>query len=354
MASNERLFKNLDRRFTSKVRVGNGNLIEARGKRDAVISTHSGNKVISDVFYVLDIDQNLLSVGQLIVKGYSLVFKNNSCVVEDSFGQVLVTVPMTYRYFMLDVNQLEKKAYTSATDLASLWHKRLGHVSYKSLGLLDRLNLVEGISKLKSVMMFLKFDSLVSRQDCLFQSIRHGELEFQKLCEQAGIHHQLTTVYTPQQNGVCERKNRSVLDMARCLLFESKLPSKFWVEVVNTSVYLLNRLPTTAVKEKTPFEAWHDLKPVVSHLKVFGCICYTIIPTEKRTKLDKSFVPGIFVGYSSTNKGYRFGLAEGGPVDDNFDEAPMRGIRTIADIYQRCDVTIVEPSGFEEATRGKC
>ncbi|KAK5824843.1 hypothetical protein PVK06_019627 [Gossypium arboreum] len=104
MASDERLFKNLDRRFTFKFRVGNGNLIEAKGKGDAVISTHSGNKVISDVLYVLDIDQNLLSVGQLIEKGYSLVFKNNSCIVEGSFGQVLVTVPMTDRCFMLDVN----------------------------------------------------------------------------------------------------------------------------------------------------------------------------------------------------------------------------------------------------------
>ncbi|KAG8481885.1 hypothetical protein CXB51_026674 [Gossypium anomalum] len=93
--------------------------------------------------------------------------------------------------------------------------------------------------------------------------------------------------------------------MARCLLFESKLPSKFWAKAVNTSVYLLNRLPTNAVKEKTPFEAWFRLKPTVSHLKVFGCVCYTLIPAEKRTKLERRSVPGIFIGYSSTKKGYR-------------------------------------------------
>ena len=78
---------------------------------------------------------------------------------------------------------------------------------------------------------------------------------FQKICDDAGILHQLTTVYTPQQNGVCERKNRTVLDMARCLLFEAKMPNNFWAEAVNTSVYLLNRLPTKAVIGKTPFQA---------------------------------------------------------------------------------------------------
>ncbi|KAK8331416.1 hypothetical protein V6Z11_A10G073500 [Gossypium hirsutum] len=95
---------------------------------------------------------------------------------------------------------------------------------------------------------------------------------FQKLCEQAGIHHQLTIVYTPQQSRVCERKNQTVLDIARCLLFQSKLPSKFWAEAVNTLVYLLNKLPTNAVKEKTPFEAWNEIKPSSLHLKMFGCV----------------------------------------------------------------------------------
>ncbi|XP_017644341.1 uncharacterized protein LOC108484978 [Gossypium arboreum] len=160
---------------------------------------------------------------ELIEKGYSQVFKNNSCFVEDSFGQVLVTVPMTDRCFMLDVNQLEKKAYTSATNSASLWHKRLGYVSYKSLGLLNRLNLVEDMSKievsddvcevcqLEVFEAFSKFKALVENQSgCKVKALRSDNgaeylsEKFQKLCEQAGIHHQLTTVYTPQQNKVCE------------------------------------------------------------------------------------------------------------------------------------------------------
>ncbi|KAK5819226.1 hypothetical protein PVK06_024198 [Gossypium arboreum] len=150
MTADERLFKELDRSFASKIRIGNRNLIEAKGKGNVVINTKSGNKVIFDVLFVPDIDQNLLSVGQLVEKGYSLAFKNGSCIVEDSYGQELVTVAMTDRCFMLDVNQLEKKAYTSLVDDAGLWHKRLGHVNYKSLDQLHKLNLVEDMSKVEA------------------------------------------------------------------------------------------------------------------------------------------------------------------------------------------------------------
>ncbi|KAG8499226.1 hypothetical protein CXB51_005742 [Gossypium anomalum] len=90
---------------------------------------------------------------------------------------------------------------------------------------------------------FSKFKALAENQSsCKIKALRldngaeYLSDKFQKLCEQKGIHHQLTTVYTPQQNEVCERKNRTLLDMARCLLFQSKLPSKIWAEVVNTLV----------------------------------------------------------------------------------------------------------------------
>ena len=68
--------------------------------------------------------------------------------------------------------------------------------------------------------------------------------------QKSGIHHQLTVTYTPQQNGVSERKNRSVMNMSRCLLFEKEMPKQLWAEAVNTAVYLQNRLPTKALNEK--------------------------------------------------------------------------------------------------------
>ncbi|KAG8499326.1 hypothetical protein CXB51_005873 [Gossypium anomalum] len=365
------IFRELDTNFMSKVRIGNGELIEAKGKGKAVIGTKSGNKTISEVLYVLDIDQNLLSVGQLLEKGYSLIFEGKA-------------------------------------DESSLWHRRLGHVNYKSLGLLHKMSLVEDISYICGPMkttslngnryfavfiddctrfcwvgflkqmsdvanFFCKFKALVENQDsCKLKSLRSdNETEyvsqrFQKVCDDAGIQHQLTTIYTPQQNGVCERKNRTILDMARCLLFEAKMLNNFWAEAVNTSVYLLNKLPTNAVRGKTPFEAWFGQKPIVSHLKVFGCLCYALVPAEKRTKLEKRDVKFNEVSYWKWD-GTNASLLEEDQNDldlqhaeieaeaeGDYNDVSVRGTRTLADIYERCTVTMVEPSCYDEAARESC
>jgi hypothetical protein len=116
---------------------------------------------------------------------------------------------------------------------------------------------------------------------------------------------QLIISYTPQQNGVSERKNQIVMEMAKSMLHEKGLPKTLWAEVVYTAVYLMNRCPTKAVWGKTPFEAWSGRKPSIKHLRVFGCICYAQIPKEKRYKLDETSEKCIFVGYSSISKGYR-------------------------------------------------
>ena len=102
--------------------------------------------------------------------------------------------------------------------------------------------------------------------------------EFDKFCEDEGVEHQQTVGYAPQQNGVSERKNRTVMEMARTMLKEKGLPKTFWAEAVYTVVYLLNRLPTKAVQNKTPIEAWSGQKPSAKHLRVFDSICYAHIP----------------------------------------------------------------------------
>nr|KYP36208.1 Copia protein [Cajanus cajan] len=120
-----------------------------------------------------------------------------------------------------------------------------------------------------------------------------------------GIVHQLTVSYTPEQNGVSERKNRTIKKMARCLIAEKKLPKCFWAEIVYTAVYLLNRIPTRVIQEKTPIEAWNGVKPTAEHMKIFGSICYNHVATTKRSKLDDKVEMGIFLGYVANSKGYR-------------------------------------------------
>ena len=83
------------------------------------------------------------------------------------------------------------------------------------------------------------------------------------------------------------------------------LPNKFWVKVVNTVAYILNRSPTKAVRNQTPFEAWHKQKPDVSHLKVFGSITYALIPSQSRDKFDEKGEKLIFIGYNDESKAFR-------------------------------------------------
>ncbi|KAK4386664.1 Retrovirus-related Pol polyprotein from transposon TNT 1-94 [Sesamum angolense] len=158
--------------------------------------------------------------------------------------------------------------------------------------------------------VFKKFKNLVEKQSGrsikVLRSDRGKEYnnsEFDKFCEEEGIEHQTTVSYNPQQNEVSERKNRTVMEMARSMLQEKHLPKAFWAEAVYTAVYLLNRCPTKAVQNMTPIEAWSGKKPSAKHLRVFGSICYVHIPTEKRHKLEEKTEKGIFLGYSTQSKG---------------------------------------------------
>ena len=119
---------------------------------------------------------------------------------------------------------------------------------------------------------------------------------FNRFCEEAGIEHQLIAPYTPQQNDISERRNRFIMEMTRCMLYEKDLPKLFWGKAANTVVCLQNRISTKAVKDLTPFEVWYGYKPSLKFIRVFGCLFFTYIPQVKRDKLDKKAEVGIFVG----------------------------------------------------------
>ena len=120
-----------------------------------------------------------------------------------------------------------------------------------------------------------------------------------------GVRHQFTVPKTPQQNGVAERMNRTLMEMVRSMLSDSKLQKNFWAEALLTAAYLRNRSPTTAVEGKTPFEAWTEEKPNVSHLKTFGCVCYAHILSDERQKLDAKARKCLMLGYGTETKAYR-------------------------------------------------
>ena len=142
----------------------------------------------------------------------------------------------------------------------------------------------------------------------VFRTDNGGEFtstEFEGYLRKEGIRHELTVPKNPEQNGVAERMNRTIVETARSMLAEAKLPRRFWAEAVATAVYLRNRSPTTAVKGMTPFEALTGEKPQVDTLRVFGCLAYAHIHKDERQKFDSKARRCIFLGYGTVTKGYR-------------------------------------------------
>lgn len=129
--------------------------------------------------------------------------------------------------------------------------------------------------------------------------------EFSNYLKKAGIIHQTSNSYTPQQNGMAERMNRTLMERARCMLINSNLQKQYWAEAVATAAYITNRCPTRALSYATPEEIWSGKKPDLRHLKVFGCEAMVKIPKEKLQKLDAKASKMTFIGYCDTTKGYR-------------------------------------------------
>lgn len=124
-------------------------------------------------------------------------------------------------------------------------------------------------------------------------------IKFQKVIEAEGICVEYTSPYTPEQNGVAERYNRTIIQIVRAMLIGAKLPQSFWAEAAKTANYLRNLLPS-GHDNQPPDELWSNKTSSVMHLKTFGCMVHVHIPKEKQAKLDKVSYQGIFLGYHST------------------------------------------------------
>ncbi|KAJ0590430.1 putative RNA-directed DNA polymerase [Helianthus annuus] len=142
----------------------------------------------------------------------------------------------------------------------------------------------------------------------MLRTDRGGEFtsaEFNKYCKTNGIARQLTAPYSPQQNGVVERRNRTMLSTTRSMLKAMNMPQNFWGEAVRHAIYVLNRVPTKALVNKTPFEALKGRKPNLEHLKVFGCTAYAKVLPLQQKKLDDRSTPMVYLGIEEGSKAYR-------------------------------------------------
>ncbi|KAK1607937.1 hypothetical protein QYE76_031610 [Lolium multiflorum] len=160
--------------------------------------------------------------------------------------------------------------------------------------------------------IFIDFATEVQRQhNLLIMAIRSDNgSEFKNytlndFLSDEGIRHQYSAAYTPQQNGVAERKNRTLLDMARSMMAEYKSRYNFWAEAISTACHSSNRLYLRKGLNKTPYEILTGNKPNISYFKVFGCKCFYKIKGVRLSKFAPKALEGIFVGYGAESHTYR-------------------------------------------------
>lgn len=141
----------------------------------------------------------------------------------------------------------------------------------------------------------------------VIRSDRGGEYEspFGEFCSQHGIIHQTTAPYSPQQNGVAERKNRTLKEMMNAMLISSGLPQNLWGDAILSANYILNRIPQKKTN-KTPYELWKGRMPTYKYLKVWGCLAKVAVPTPKKVKIGPKTVDCVFIGYAHNSSAYRF------------------------------------------------
>lgn len=128
--------------------------------------------------------------------------------------------------------------------------------------------------------------------------------ELKSFLDRNGIKMQLTAPYSPQQNGVAERKNRYIMEMARTMLIDAKMAKEFWDEAVHTVIYLQNILPSSTIG-KTPYELWESQLPNLKDIHIFSCDAYVQVSKQLRGKLDAKAQLLTFVGYQQDSKAYR-------------------------------------------------
>jgi len=159
---------------------------------------------------------------------------------------------------------------------------------------------------LQSFIMFVKnqFNALVKivRSDNGMEFQDSSALQFYV---KHGIMRQRSCVDTPQQNGIVERKHKHLLEVARALMLQANLPQHFWGDSALTAAYLINRFPTPVLDQKTPFEILYNEKPIFSHLRTFGCLCYASTLKRNRSKFTARATTCIFIGCPFGQKAYK-------------------------------------------------
>nr|GEU52395.1 putative ribonuclease H-like domain-containing protein [Tanacetum cinerariifolium] len=262
-----------------------------------------------------------------------LVLSKDFKLPDDSM--VVLRVPRKHNLYTINLNNLCPRGNLAclvahaSIDKSVKWHRMMGHVNYKNMNRLEKGNLVRGLPpklfkndhtcvscckehKDETYPILKDFINLV--ENLVNKKVKtmrcDNGIEFKNahiiaLCGSKGINREYSNARTPQQNGVAERKNRTLIEAARTMLADSKLPTMFWTEAVRIACYDLNRVLVTSPHNKTPYALLTGNIPSVSHFKPFGCYVTILNTSDHLGKFDGKTDEGYIIGYSASNKAYR-------------------------------------------------
>lgn len=332
------------------------------------LNTSTGKVVtLNNVWVCENLNYNLLSVKKMQEFGLQITFSNGKVLVLKN-GNIILSGTLKGNLYVITF-LVPERHYVTVSETDSLMHRRMGHSSkYPAVGLCEicqmgkqthspyrelpadrkAKNFLEIISSdvcgpitpmtFDGKSYFVTFIDQFSHFSVVYLLSHKSEVEqcfknylamaeakfnrkiqalrcdnggeyssqsFKKFCLERGIRIQYTVPYNPQQNGVAERYNRTIMEKARCLIYDAKLDNEMWGEAVRTSVYLINRLQTRALDvTTTPAELWYGYKPNFEKIKLFGCPAYNFVPKEiRKSKLDQHTQKLIMIGYA--DNGYR-------------------------------------------------
>nr|GEX01644.1 RNA-directed DNA polymerase, eukaryota [Tanacetum cinerariifolium] len=310
MMENLKLLINFVETFLGTVKFGNDQISPILGYEDLV----QGAVTIKHVYYIEGLNHNLFFVGQFCDADLEVAFRKSTCFIRDLKGNDLLTGSRSldlYSITLQDTNCpnpicLMAKATSSQ---AWLWHRRLSHLNFDTINLLSKNDIVVGLPKLKFVKdhlcssyeskdetpeVLIDFLRLVQRrlqaQVRIVQTDKGTEFLNQSLhayFAAEGILHQTSVARTPEQNGVVERRNRTLVEAARTMLSAAKVPPFFWAEAIATTCFTQNHSLVIPRHEKTPYHIINDRKPSVKFVHIFGSLCYIIRDGENLDKMKE-------------------------------------------------------------------
>ncbi|GJW20226.1 putative ribonuclease H-like domain-containing protein [Tanacetum coccineum] len=290
-----------------------------------------------DAFFVKELKFNLFVVSQMCDKKNSILFTKTECLVLSSYfklldaSQVLLRVPRQNNMYSFDLKNVVPSGDLTCLfakakiDDSNLWHRRLGHVNFKTMNKLVKGNLVFFLASKDETSSILKrfITEIENQLNHKVKVIRcdngtkFKNMEINEFCGLKGIKREFSVSRTPQQNGVAKRKNRTLIEVARTMLADSLLPTVFRAEAVNTACYVLNRVLVTKPHNKTPYELIIGRPPSISFMRPCGCpvtILTTLYPLGKFVgKAEEGFL----VGYSVNSKAFRVFNTQTRKVEEN-------------------------------------